>query len=151
MPTTSVAPGQPVPIPFPTVTLKDFAAALIGILEGCYLRAYRDSSGVWTIGYGHTGPDVETGLTITREQANQLLFEDEEPIFSLVESKPILEAAALVSFGFNCGDEALKAVLAGKDEISNPVHCTDRHGNILPGLQSRRNLELMLIALSKQL
>jgi hypothetical protein len=35
--------------------------------EGCLLSAYPDpaSGGVpWTIGYGHTGPEVTAGLTI---------------------------------------------------------------------------------------
>jgi len=26
--------------------------------EGCKLTAYQDQVGVWTIGYGHTGPEV---------------------------------------------------------------------------------------------
>jgi lysozyme len=36
--------------------------------EGCELAAYQDVVGVWTIGYGDTGPDVHDGLTITREE-----------------------------------------------------------------------------------
>jgi lysozyme len=37
--------------------------------EGLRLVAYRDSGGVWTIGWGHTGPEVCEGLVWTREQA----------------------------------------------------------------------------------
>lgn len=41
--------------------------------EGLRLVAYLDSVGVWTIGYGDTGPDVVKGLTITKEQAEERL------------------------------------------------------------------------------
>jgi lysozyme len=44
--------------------------------EGLRLTAYQDQVGVWTIGYGHTGPDVHAGLTITQQQANNLLMQD---------------------------------------------------------------------------
>lgn len=41
--------------------------------EGLRLKAYKDSVGVWTIGYGDTGPDVVEGLVITKEQAENRL------------------------------------------------------------------------------
>lgn len=41
--------------------------------EGLRLVAYLDSVGVWTIGYGDTGPDVVQGLVITKEQAENRL------------------------------------------------------------------------------
>lgn len=41
--------------------------------EGLRLVAYLDSVGVWTIGYGDTGPDVVKGLTITKGQAEERL------------------------------------------------------------------------------
>jgi len=50
--------------------------ALTKEFEGLRLVAYQDSVGVWTIGYGHTGPDVRVGLTITEEQAAILLAAD---------------------------------------------------------------------------
>ena len=33
--------------------------ALTKQFEGLELKAYQDSVGVWTIGYGHTGTDVK--------------------------------------------------------------------------------------------
>ena len=143
--------GTTSPVAPPAITAEQFAGSLLAVIEGCFLKAYRDSGWVWTIGIGHTGPDVTPGLTITREQALHLLAEDQAKLLSLVAGKPILEAAAYISFGYNCGRQTLINVLAGKDTISNPAHCTDRHGNVLPGLQSRRALEETLIALSKQL
>ena len=52
---------------------------LLKTWEGCRLSAYPDpaSGGApWTIGYGHTGPDVVPGLTITQQQADALLQKD---------------------------------------------------------------------------
>jgi lysozyme len=45
-------------------------------VEKLRLSAYRDAVGVWTIGYGHTGPEVIEGLTISKAQAEKLLVED---------------------------------------------------------------------------
>ena len=48
--------------------------ALLREFEGCKLVAYQDVAGIWTIGYGHTGPAVQMGLRWTKERAeNQLL------------------------------------------------------------------------------
>ena len=45
-------------------------------MEGLRLTAYRDEGGVLTIGYGHTGPDVNEGDRISEYWANELLAED---------------------------------------------------------------------------
>jgi lysozyme len=47
--------------------------ALIKSFEGCRLEAYQDSVGIWTIGYGHTGPEVKPGLEISLDRAEELL------------------------------------------------------------------------------
>lgn len=44
--------------------------------EALRLVAYRDAVGVWTIGWGHTGPDVYEGIVWTREQAIVALKKD---------------------------------------------------------------------------
>ena len=49
--------------------------ALIKKFEGCELKAYQCSAGVWTIGYGHT-KDVVEGMEITQEQAEQMLVDE---------------------------------------------------------------------------
>lgn len=48
--------------------LKDF--------EKCVLTAYQDSKGIWTIGWGHTGPDVHEGLVWTQACADHMLEVD---------------------------------------------------------------------------
>jgi lysozyme len=44
--------------------------------EGLRLRAYKCPAGVWTIGYGHTGPEVVEGLEWTIPQAEAALQAD---------------------------------------------------------------------------
>lgn len=83
--------------------IKHFEAA-----AGPQLRAYRDSGGVLTIGYGHTGPDVYEGMTITRDEAEALLRSDVKRAEQVVEAAvqvplTIGEFDALVSFVFNVG------------------------------------------------
>jgi GH24 family phage-related lysozyme (muramidase) len=129
--------------------VEDFAAALLEVFEGCKLKAYQDSGGVWTIGIGHTGSDVYEGLTITQEQAQIFLLKDQQSLFKLVDafnfSNPA--KAAYISFGYNCGQTKLQNVLRGTDDIRKSVHCTDRHGNVIPGLLARRRLEYLLTQL----
>ena len=44
--------------------------------EGCKLSAYKDTRGIWTIGYGHTGPEVKQGLVWTQAKAELTLIDD---------------------------------------------------------------------------
>ena len=82
--------------------------ALIEKFEGLRLTAYQDMVGVWTIGYGHTGPDVKAGLTITQQQAEQLLINDlarfNNGVNALVTVKINQnQFDALISFSYNLG------------------------------------------------
>ena len=43
--------------------------------EGFDANAYKDTGGVWTIGYGHT-KNVKQGDVVTRAQAEELFWED---------------------------------------------------------------------------
>ena len=52
------------------------AIDLVKHFEGLHLKAYLCPVGVPTVGYGHTGPDVRLGMTITKAQAEQLLAAD---------------------------------------------------------------------------
>ena len=85
--------------------------AMIQAFEGFSAYAYRDSAGVWTIGYGHTGPDVHDGLMIDKGVAEALLSEDIRKAEALVNSEMTLGILwdkkqqerfdALVSLAFN--------------------------------------------------
>jgi lysozyme len=88
--------------------------ALITKYEGCRLTAYKDPSGVWTIGFGHTGPDVHEGDTITEERATELLRADLAQFEAVVEAEtrdiPTTDDqfGAMVSLAYNIGAEAFR-------------------------------------------
>ena len=80
---------------------------LIKEFEGCKLKAYQDSVGVWTIGYGHT-KGVKKGDVITQDQAKQFLIEDLADAENAVNRLVKVEINqnmfdALSSFTFNLG------------------------------------------------
>lgn len=82
--------------------------ALIREFEGCRLKAYKDSVGIWTVGYGHTGPDVREGLEITQARADELLREDIKDVERCLANSVSVavtqnEFDALASWIFNCG------------------------------------------------
>lgn len=86
--------------------------ALCGHYEGLRLKAYPDpktGAAPWTIGYGHTGPDVHPGLVWTQKQAEDALRAD-LAAFEVQVSKAITitglnqhQFDALVSIVFNVG------------------------------------------------
>lgn len=53
---------------------------LIKSFEGLELKAYKDSVGIWTWGYGSTGPHVTSDKVGTKEEAEQLLKKDLERV-----------------------------------------------------------------------
>lgn len=106
--------SKPTPVPTPPKVTgpSEAGLALIKRFEGCSLTAYRCPAGVWTVGWGCTGPDIGEGTKWTVEQANaELLYR------TRVLAKQILDAArqpptqsqldALVSLAFNIGTHAL--------------------------------------------
>lgn len=87
--------------------------ALIAEFEGCKLKAYQDGGGVWTIGIGHTGPEVKEGLEWTEQQADAMLERDvliAERCVNDCVTTPLVQGEydALVSFVFNLGCGALR-------------------------------------------
>jgi len=89
---------------------------LIARFEGVRLNAYDDGVGVWTIGYGHTGPDVRPGLTITMKRARELLRQDlagAEAQVNQTIKRPLNQSQfdALVSLVFNTGPLPLNKTL----------------------------------------
>jgi lysozyme len=79
--------------------------------ESCHLIAYQDIKGIWTIGWGHTGPEVCAGLVWTQAQADLQLIIDEKSAVGAVNNlvQVILtqgEFDALVDFVFNTGGHA---------------------------------------------
>jgi GH24 family phage-related lysozyme (muramidase) len=95
-----------------------------GVKEPMY-TAYRDSIGIWTIGYGHTSisgdPIVKPGMKITKQSALKILYNDAliaadcvRRIFSQWNEKGIKykvtqgQFDALVSLVFNSGCDSVR-------------------------------------------
>jgi len=98
--------------------------------EGCKLTAYPDpgtGGAPWTIGYGHTGPEVHPGLTITQEQAEELLMQDVQKAAAAVNAKVTgditqEEFDALVDFVFNVGAGNFTASTLLKKVNAGDIH-----------------------------
>ncbi len=67
-----------------------FLRDLIAKYEDCRLTAYRDTLGLWTIGYGHLMSQTKdwTGYTIGQSLADQLLDEDIAKAWDLARQFP---------------------------------------------------------------
>jgi len=85
--------------------------------EGLELEAYQDIAGIWTIGFGHTGDDVQPGMKISGREAEDLLRRDLRPREDAVERLVRVplnqnEFDALVSFVYNVGIGAFEGSTA---------------------------------------
>lgn len=140
-------------------TLDTFGYKLIQQFEGLKLKAYQDSIGIWTIGYGNItyldGTKVKKGDEITREQAD-LMFKQTANKFALEVAKLIdvcltqNQFNALVSLAYNIGIGAFKDSTLLKKVNVNPNDESIRKefkrwnragGKVLNGLTRRRNEE----------
>lgn len=132
---------------------------LIKQAEGFKNTAYKDSVGVLTIGYGHTGKDVYEGQTITQEQGDEILRNDisrfEKAVALMTASANLTQNQfdALVSFAFNLGEANLKRSTLLKKVLANPNDSSIRSeflkwvyagGKVLQGLVTRRTNEANL-------
>ena len=130
---------------------------LIRKFEGCQLEAYQDSVGIWTVGVGHTGPDVTPGMQITQAQANALLVDDIHAAEDCIDAFVFQDLTqgqhdACVSFIFNLGCKAFRGstlltlINAGKfDEAAGQFQRWNKAGQkVLAGLVRRRAAEAEL-------
>lgn len=124
--------------------------------EGCVLHVYKDSGGVLTGGFGHTGPGLVFGEHITPDQAESWLREDlakaAGAVTQLAGKCTQGQFDALTDFVFNLGAQRLAgSTLLHKHkagdfagaaaEFGKWVHC---NGIVLPGLVKRRAKEAAL-------
>jgi lysozyme len=134
------------------------AIDLIKRFEGLRLKAYQDSVGIWTIGYGTTHPNgqpVSPDQTCTIDEAVTWLAADVEKCASAIKSVmkvPLTgnEVSALISLSYNIGIGALERSMlvrelnagAPKAEAAWQFLAWDRaDGLVLPGLLARRQAE----------
>jgi lysozyme len=136
------------------LTYSKDGLALTEQFEGCRLVAYQDQVGVWTIGYGHTGSGVVSGLSITQDQAEDLLTSDVAASAAYVNAAVMVELQqnefdALVDFVFNLGRGAfagstlLKNLNAGQFDAAAAQFDLWDHagGQVVAGLLRRRQAE----------
>lgn len=129
---------------------------LIEQSEGVRLTAYRDSVGILTIGYGHTG-NVAVGETCSLQQANEWLQQDvagAEFVINKVVTAPLNQNQfdALVDFVFNLGagnfqsSTLLRLLNSGDYQGASNEFPKWNHagGVVLAGLTTRRLAEQKL-------
>ncbi|BEL80129.1 lysozyme [Serratia marcescens] len=131
---------------------------LIKRFEGLRLKAYQDSVGVWTIGYGWTQPvdgkKVGPGMQIDQATADRLLkcgvVQYEQGVNQLVKVKITQgQFDALVSFAYNLGLRSLStSTLLKKLNAGDKAGAADEFGKWvnaggkrLKGLVARRAAE----------
>jgi len=141
----------------PLADAVTLARPLVAGFEGGRLAAYRCPAGVWTVGYGATGPDIHEGTVWTQAQADARLDADLQRFAAAVLGMAAValephELAALTSFVFNVGAGALR-----KSTLLRKLNAGDRQGaaaefarwnrsggRVLPGLTRRRDAERRL-------
>ena len=134
--------------------ISDRGLKLIREFEGVRHEAYQDSVGIWTIGVGHTGPDVCKGLLWTDEQIDFALRVDVADAERCVTQHVTLDLSqeqfdALVSFVFNLGcgafrgSKLLKLLNAGEVDAAGAQFSrwNKAAGMELAGLTRRRIAE----------
>jgi len=130
---------------------------LIKSFEECKLVAYQDQGGIWTIGWGHTGPEVVEHLQCNQQQADAWFLQDVAAAEHAV-NVTVLHAIsqnqfdALVSFTYNvgAGSEAhstlIQVLNAGNYQTAADQFLVWDHVNGVPnaGLLRRRTAERAL-------
>lgn len=136
--------------------LGDRGRELIKRYEGCSLKAYQDTGGVWTIGYGHTKTAARNKV-ISHDEAERLFDADVKWAVDAVNNRVPLalnqsQFDAIVSFVFNAGESAFAKstllreinngnLLYAPRELTRWVH---DNGRALKGLARRRVAEAAL-------
>jgi GH24 family phage-related lysozyme (muramidase) len=157
-------PIKPEVSPSPGVDWLSHCLPLVKEFEGCRLVAYPDpgtGGDPWTVGYGHTGPDVRQGVTWTQQQAEDSLCNDlREAHAGMLQALPMAagftgpQQAALTSWVFNVGagaaaDSTLRRRLAAGERPSQVVaeelpRWNKGGSGVLAGLVRRRAAEVDL-------
>lgn len=129
---------------------------LIRSFEGERLTAYPDPAtggDPWTIGVGHTGPEVKRGLKITEAQSAAYLIADLARFEAAVSvAAPVTTQAqfdAMVSLAFNIGSSAFaKSTLVKRHNAGDHegaarqfVAWNRAAGKVMAGLTRRREAE----------
>lgn len=131
--------------------------ALIKGFEGCKLTAYQCPAGIWTCGYGATGPDVGPDTVWTQEQADARLQSDlrkfEQGVgAALIQPATANQFSAMVCLAYNIGLGNFETSTVRRDHnAGNAAGAADAflmwdeiHGQVCNGLLRRREAERAL-------
>jgi lysozyme len=142
---------------------SDAGLAMTKSFEGLRLTAYQDVAGNWTIGYGHMGPALLEGMTITQADADALLHADIADAAACVNravTEPITQNQfdALVDFCFNAGrGNFLQSTLLRKVNLGDFAGAAVQFGlwvraggEVVPALARRRKAEAEMFLGQKQ-
>ncbi len=143
------------------MTLSAAGLAFVEARESFRAHAYPDSTGVPTVGYGSTGPDVHLGMTVTLGWATIRLARDLGAAVSCVNQHVSTclaltqgEFDALCDFAYNCGLGAFEhSTLLLKLDTGDFVGAEAEFqkwdkagGRTLVGLANRRKAEAQMFA-----
>ena len=127
---------------------------LIKSFEGCSLYAYKavPTEQYYTIGWGHYGPDVYAGMTITQSQADALFDQDIVKYVNAVANTNFRfipnqnQFDALCSFCYNLGTGIMSDFIGMTAiQVANEIPLYNKSGGvILDGLVRRRQAEVTL-------
>ncbi|EGE2519864.1 lysozyme [Shigella dysenteriae] len=125
-----------------------------GYWEGKENSTYIDPTGTPTICYGHIGPDVKPGMTLTDEECLELLEKDMKWAFAAIDRRvqvPLTrgQTVALASWIFWAGETnfrnstLLRLINAGQMPASckQYIRWIYSKGVKLPGLEARRSAD----------
>jgi len=131
------------------MNMSDKGLKLLTLREGKRNKAYKDTKGIWTIGVGHTGPEVLPDSVWSDAQVDAALKQDiktaERAIIANV--KVFLtqnQFDALCSFIFNVGVTAFsRSTLLKVLNVGNYTEAANQFDrwHIPPEITSRRNSE----------
>lgn len=137
--------------------LSQYGIDFIKSWEKCRLIAYLDSSRVWTIGWGETGPGIKQGTNWTQQQADTSFATRSENLARQVSAYTQVTLSqnqfdALVSLTYNIGIEAYRnSTLLRMLNAGNSYGAADQilrwdHANsqVVEGLTKRRFAECTL-------
>ena len=127
------------------------AGPLIARWEGVRYKPYQDVVGVWTVCYGHTGPDVVPGKEYTKSECDALLNADmavaQAQVRRCIRHPMLVQVeAALVDLVFNVGPKGVcgSGVQRSADANNWPQVCAELDkwkfagGRVYDGLVNRR-------------
>jgi len=138
------------------ITSLEILINLIKEFEGCKLKAYKCPAGVWTVGFGATGKEINKDTVWTQEQADESLHDRAlDALHEAIRLSPILlhetieRQAAIADFIYNCGGGNYRASTLKKRVDAGDWNSAKKEimrwdkvkGKPLAGLTRRRLIE----------